>query len=286
MIQIHPVPTTTQLHAYYARVYRREDFNARANLDSFPLDNLWYLSRGRALFQLARRHLPPFTQQQPRILEIGSGFGHVLWAFRETTPEWQRFACEPDVSCGPFLHRCGAHVFQTFIDEADSICEPAAAGPFDVIILSHVLEHPGDPVAFLKLAAKMLTRTGYMIVEVPHSPLREVRWAEDHTPHVAFFTKKTLRDCMRLSGGEVLFLDTCGPPLPSYGPWPQRHLRRFARRVIPRSLRSALGSRVDSFNVATDVLPRPDELPLPQFGVYGNEEGAFLRTVVRFETRE
>ncbi len=283
MMQIDPVPTAEQVRDYYSKPYRQGGFNARASLEHFPVDNLWYLSRGRALRQMAVRHVPAFAERPLRILEIGSGFGHVLWAFKEANESCQLFACEPDQRCRPFLRKCNATVFQSFVDPQESLDElMVSEGPFDLAVLSHVLEHPVSPVAFLSLMASLLGEDGHMLIEVPHTPLDETRWTPNHAPHVSFFVKESLRACLEHAGGTVDFIDTCGSILSSCRSLWYRCFVRAARRVVPHSLRSAVGGKYDSMNVSPDILTMSDVLPLPEFGMYGGDTRAFLRAVVRF----
>jgi len=48
----------------------------------FPADNLWFLSRGVSVAHLLRSVLAEKTPQRMRVLDIGAGYGHVLYALR------------------------------------------------------------------------------------------------------------------------------------------------------------------------------------------------------------
>jgi ubiquinone/menaquinone biosynthesis C-methylase UbiE len=101
--------------------------------------------------------------------------------------------------------RFGLEVVNSTIEEA-----PFPDDSFDVIHMSHVLEHLPDPVSALARVARLLRPDGRVVIEVPnefqnlHTWMR-LRSATAHpyavgSTHLWFFTPETLRSIVRLAG--------------------------------------------------------------------------------------
>ena len=82
-----------------------------------------------------------------------------------------------------------------------------AAGDFDLIILSHVLEHVNDPKRMLQQAAAFLNEGGLLLVDVPH---QDYLFKEDVSPHVLFYDPSNLRKLVKESGLKVIALECFG----------------------------------------------------------------------------
>jgi len=81
---------------------------------------------------------------------------------------------------------------------------------FDLVTMTHVLEHALDPIALLARARRALTPKGLLIVEVPNvlDPLIDV-WGRYYRPlclgdHVSFFSATSLRAAIKMARFEVL----------------------------------------------------------------------------------
>lgn len=71
-------------------------------------------------------------------------------------------------------------------------------GPFDIVLLLHVLEHVANPVVFLARVHALLRPGGLLVLEVPHCPEARVRWynpSTPHVPHLFFFTVNGPQHC-------------------------------------------------------------------------------------------
>ena len=60
---------------------------------------------------------------------------------------------------------------------------------FDLVVISHVLEHTSHPVAFIKDCTKRLLPGGILFVEVP---CKDYEHKETDEPHLLFFDKKPM----------------------------------------------------------------------------------------------
>lgn len=98
-------------------------------------------------------------QAPKKVLEVGCGAGGILSVFRENKCDvlgldfdanYLNFAKENDIQV-----RCGS------IDQLNQ------GECFDLIILSHVLEHIIEPIKFLELLSEHLNENGILYIEVP-----------------------------------------------------------------------------------------------------------------------
>jgi SAM-dependent methyltransferase len=87
----------------------------------------------------------------------------------------------------------------TDIDDLQSV-----SGTFDLIILSHVLEHLQHPVIALRLLASKLAKNGMLFIEVPnYYGHLSVEYAHNY-----LFTERSLRNALICAGLRVTAFDT------------------------------------------------------------------------------
>jgi 2-polyprenyl-3-methyl-5-hydroxy-6-metoxy-1,4-benzoquinol methylase len=100
--------------------------------------------------------------EEGRLLDVGCSNGNLLQTFHSLRPRWKLSGAElVDQWKETVLALPGVEAFY-------SGANPAYAGRFDVISLSHVLEHIPDPVPFLKAISGHLTPGGRLLLAVPN----------------------------------------------------------------------------------------------------------------------
>jgi hypothetical protein len=95
-----------------------------------------------------------------RVLEIGCGTGYLLSLLRDRGATVVGIEPGPQGKAGG--ERFGVRVVQGFYPH------PAVSGPFDVVLAHAVLEHYGDPAAFLEGIRSTLTQQGHALFAVPN----------------------------------------------------------------------------------------------------------------------
>ena len=155
--------------------------------------------RARHQLQLARRIIPSVS----RHLDIGSSSGALLRVFKSY------YGCE-SVGIEPgevYRTRVVNDGIQVYAQLADMELEKQV--PFDLVTMSHVLEHLSDPSTDLvQIRERWMTPEGYLLVEVPNL----FGHYSVELSHLVLFSSNTLRQLLSHSGFEVLRSFTHGNP--------------------------------------------------------------------------
>lgn len=144
------------------------------------------------------------AQKRPTVLEIGAGGG---WNLSRLPREWTRIGYDSDER---FL-RLGRESFgvdmrRGFFDEALE-----AVGTADCVLMSHVLEHVGDPITTLRRLSDAARPDTLILVEVPgifrlhKTSLDPMRYWQN--AHTYTFCARTVADTCRRAGLEPLAVD-------------------------------------------------------------------------------
>jgi len=133
------------------------------------------------------------------MLDVGCGRGDLARAFGRLT--WDVRGLDLSPQAVAVARSAGVDAAVGTIEEA-----PWPAGSFDLVVMSHVLEHVADPGATLSAAHRLLRPGGTLIVAVPNfaSWQRRVfgsRWAHLDAPrHLHHFTPCALGLVARRAG--------------------------------------------------------------------------------------
>ena len=134
------------------------------------------------------------------ILDFGAGHGFFSKALKTTgNINSKYFAVESDKDYVRNLKLSGVEA-ATHIDQFSGM-------KFDLIILSHVIEHIPTPLIFLKHLMNFLDKHGQIFIEMPNS---DHLWKMTYEPHVLFFNVRAtefLLNRLRLTDSMIF---TCG----------------------------------------------------------------------------
>jgi 2-polyprenyl-3-methyl-5-hydroxy-6-metoxy-1,4-benzoquinol methylase len=161
------------------------------------------------LYEMARLGLMGLERTpQGRLLDVGCGSGRFLAVMRRAG--WQVSGVEPDPRAAAVARdRFGIEVCAGEFDAARF-----AAGSFDAIVLSHVIEHAADPLALLDGCRRLLRPGGCLALSTPNVESRGhalfgSRWLHLDVPrHLQLFPAPALAAVLGRAGFERVSIRT------------------------------------------------------------------------------
>lgn len=191
-----PRMTAEEMQVFYAAEYRRV---YQGKEDPISKDLAVQHARAAALLEFVRPHRTSIQ----RHLDIGSSAGALLQEFK------QFFGCqavglEPGTAYRAYAREQGLTVYASLEE-----LRAAERSPFDLISLSHVLEHLPEPVAYLAdLRTNLLAPGGQLLLEVPNL------YAHDsfETAHLFSYSGRTLTGTVEQAGYEIIRWEAHGRP--------------------------------------------------------------------------
>ncbi|MFP4323308.1 MAG: class I SAM-dependent methyltransferase [Anaerolineales bacterium] len=156
-------------------------------------------------------HLAEIARVKPSgaFLDVGAHCGFLM---RLGTDRWDMVGVEPS----PLFARFAQEYFG--LDVRAGLLEEVDLPPrhFDVVAMTDVLEHVGDPGPLLEQVRAVLKPDGLLYIKVPHGDWNRVKQAVlvgllrsqrfdiwDSREHVVFYTQKTLRAMLEKHGYRV-----------------------------------------------------------------------------------
>jgi hypothetical protein len=144
-------------------------------------------------------------------LEVGGGLAWLARAAKALNPASATTA--QDISAEA-LDRCPW--VDAYVQGSVSDARIDARAPYDVISLTHVIEHLLDPVDVVQRCEALLARGGVILVTAPHRPLgwksgsRDIApwraYSYNHVPaHIQYFSRKSMRTLARKAGCELTY---------------------------------------------------------------------------------
>ena len=197
LVYLHPRWTRER----YDRFYRKE-YESYYRPETDPL----VVEKQKSLLVLNRlRQYDPLAVFS-RILDVGCGYGGLLATLADHGHGRKICAAiEPSATCQRHLNKdsriqiIGDNIEQSWPDND---------GPFNLIILRHVLEHLADPAACLKKISENLSEDGLLYLAVPDmmnaKGSLEKYWFR--AVHTFYFSRATLEHVCRTAGLSVLLI--------------------------------------------------------------------------------
>jgi 2-polyprenyl-3-methyl-5-hydroxy-6-metoxy-1,4-benzoquinol methylase len=146
------------------------------------------------------------TLSGSRLLEVGPGNGLFLWWARHRGCE--ALGVEPSPEFCSVLASAGLPYLQGVLSDV----RPETHGLFDIIFMSHVLEHFYDPNEALQHCRALLKETGILAVEVPNilKPFRSLDRYFLRYVHPSNFSPRTLHTLLDKQGFRSFHTDAGG----------------------------------------------------------------------------
>ena len=206
LIYLSPAPSESDVRTMYADSLQFDQETYRG--DSASAVEAFYTDRFRALLQRIGRQ----EVETVKILEVGAGLSWMCLAAKKLNGRNATVA--QDIS-SEVVDEC-RWVDHYFVDDGMN-CEIEARGPYDVVSMTHVIEHLVDPVGMLTWLRRLIRSDGLVFVAAPHRPRgwsdgsgiqiwRE--WSYTHVPaHVQYFSRRSMEKAARDAGFDLAHWD-------------------------------------------------------------------------------
>lgn len=186
----NPSPAPQELSKYY-QMFSNYENPQRNGKESEQMLNKW-----ERTYELIVKHFPSnFTGT---VLEIGCATANGLSLFKSRG--WDVLGIDPSATAAKIAHDLYEIEVISGVFDSEILVD---RGPFDVIILSHVLEHLLSPEIILNDIKNLLDDKGLIYIEVPNLLRPFVPMGYFTFEHVNYFTPTTLSSLMNNKGFAV-----------------------------------------------------------------------------------
>jgi SAM-dependent methyltransferase len=173
-----------------------------------------YVERANPAIQsLYAKHIAP-RGESPRVLDIGCGCGANDREFKRQTPHAHIAGVEPNSRAAELARVTCDEVFEGMLEDW---LKKDVREPFDLVVLSDVLEHIADPIGFLRaLSSAPSVRDAQWIISVPnygvwYNRLRTLLGVQGYSwsgiwdrTHLRFFTRSSIRELLTYCGFDLI----------------------------------------------------------------------------------
>jgi SAM-dependent methyltransferase len=174
-----------------------------------------------------------------RILEVGAGYSWMCRAAKEADP--MNVTIAQDVSA-EVAARC--RWVDTYV--VGDLEHPDVTGnaPYDIISMTHVIEHLVDPAQVLSRCASLLADRGVLFVTAPHRPPGWApgdidleawkRYSYTHVPaHIQYFSRGSAKRLAERAGLRLSYWSDAHEGGQAFEAWLQKDAERTVRREGP-----------------------------------------------------
>ena len=187
-----------------SRTYCHECFHGwRTDRPEYAYTNTAMCSLGSNPARLAAQieFFAPYVRSGSRVLEIGCATGELAAAARAALPIGSYEAIE----LSPAREMARAHLDKLHTAPLpDLLSASSIEGRFDIILMSHVLEHLADPGREIAAIIEALEGSGVLFLEVPNRGGAHALAIDDNRAHLHFFCATSLTRLLARYGLETV----------------------------------------------------------------------------------
>ncbi len=173
----NPMPGTSDLNDYNSSYHD----SAHGGSDRNIKQQAFFSGLAKTRLAFIKKSVDFQKSNKYKVLEVGPGPGAFVKVWMEAYSKSKYSVIELDKNCYQDLKRLGVKIIENNFDQLHEY--------YDLIIISHVLEHVSDPIGFLNPLIKQLKKGGHLFIEVPC--MDWVHKKKDE-PHLLFFDKKPM----------------------------------------------------------------------------------------------
>lgn len=212
LLSIYPMPKENELREYYDTYW---DDNTESTFTDL------FVAQAEARYNFIKKHI---STPNTKILDIGAGYGLIKNNFDEGVVY---DAVEVDPLAIDYLENKIKP--RKIFSELEEVNEK-----YDLIILSHILEHMTDPVDFLGKINERLGNGSLLFIEVPN---KDYLYKNINDPHVLFFENFSLKNLVSSAGYNVINIHSCGRLISDmFSNQNQllKTIKSFIRKILPK----------------------------------------------------
>ena len=198
---LNPQPEWRELEYFYGGDYY-------TNVSADVKRNIFYRTLRkikRAVFGAPNPKFWNFGKSEGKFLDVGCGSGAYESYIMKNYPGWEFYGVEPSAASYHLANKIkGFRVFNGDLKSANY-----GNNFFDVILMSHSLEHMSDPMRILEECFRILKPGGRLIAAVPNfdCPARKLfgrYWVHLDAPrHLFHFSENMLKEMLKKSGFRI-----------------------------------------------------------------------------------
>lgn len=232
-----PMPAKEALAEFNSNYFSNAHSRDSTNL----LTSAFFSGIARLRLAFLNKYLSKYQILINNVLEIGPGPGFFVDAWLEQYSNCIYYVVESDSTCFHQLKSLGAQL----LDKSTVV-------KTDLVVLSHVLEHVSDPIAFISVATKGLREGCPIFIEVPCRDWEHKAFDE---PHLLFFDKNSMHILLSELGFEDIEISYHGKTIEALRSqsWLFTKLMAIRMKLISLGFVSPFASRQG----ALDSLPNP-----------------------------
>lgn len=229
-----PMPTEDALE----RMYHNMEYWELSDDEIPPRKEPVPYALARVRWRSIRSSIPnDHSHRGLRVLDIGAGHGYlgdvaasdrksVLTAYAMVEPD-DRMRRAVNSRWGQYGYRGDLELHERLSD---------VTGRYDLVVLSHVLEHVPDPVSFMKEALSHVVSGGYVFIDVPN---QDYLFKEEVFPHLLFFSMGSMKKLLARFTLDPIGIDTWGrsmesSPVNAHPPFLVRVRKLIVNKLINR----------------------------------------------------
>lgn len=251
MVYAHPIPNEAALHAYNHSYFS----NAHGGISTNEITVAFHSAINLLRVLHVEKFLDQKNKQVAKVLEIGPGPGNFAkhW-LQKNTGTIQYSAVESDPVCHNSLTALSVKVYQEIIEIPKDLS-------FDLVVISHVLEHTSRPKKFIRDCTTLLSPGGILFIEVPCNDHEHKDTVE---PHLLFFDKDPMNLLLTKTGFSHIQLSYHGntiTDLKKETPFYKRLLNKIRNRLLSNGIVSPFSGNEPGLEGVNEPLERASVKP-------------------------